>query len=69
MSTDLFGEHSRREQDEAPTIGASVQCFECRRLVPLDEVVVPEAVPYLIHFCGLGCYAQWRGSWCAASTR
>ncbi len=28
--------------------------------MPFDEVVVPEAAPYIIHFCGLDCYAAWR---------
>jgi hypothetical protein len=41
---------------------AAWACCRCGGVVPFDEVVVPEAVPYVIHFCGLDCYAAWRRS-------
>ena len=69
MSTEPLDGQTGREADEAPTIDGSTQCLRCQRVVPLDEVVVLEAVPYLIHFCGLECYAQWRASWGDPSTR
>ena len=41
-------------------IAASVKCQACGCDIPLDEAVVPEALPYVVHFCGLECYARWR---------
>jgi hypothetical protein len=39
---------------------ASYRCTMCAHAVPLDEVVVPEAMNYLVHFCGLDCFARWK---------
>jgi Domain of unknown function (DUF3330) len=39
---------------------ASAQCRGCGCAIPLDEAVVPEALPYVVNFCGLDCYARWR---------
>lgn len=37
-----------------------VPCDVCRKEVPLSEAVIPEAVDYVAHFCGLDCYAKWK---------
>jgi Domain of unknown function (DUF3330) len=37
-----------------------VFCSICRHEIPLSEAVVPEAIDYLIYFCGLECYERWR---------
>ena len=37
-----------------------VLCGTCRREIPFSEAVVPEAVDYVIYFCGLDCYDRWR---------
>ena len=34
-------------------------CRGCREQVPLSEASIAEAVDYIIHFCGLECYARW----------
>jgi hypothetical protein len=33
---------------------------ELEQEVPVSEAVVPEAVDYVVHLCGLECYARWR---------
>ena len=35
-------------------------CMLCTQPVPFDEIVVPEALDYMMFFCGLACYDQWR---------
>jgi len=37
-----------------------IQCSTCGCDIPWDEVVVPDATNYIVHFCGLDCYAEWR---------
>jgi hypothetical protein len=37
-------------------------CFACGCEVPWDEVFIPESVDYMMHFCGLACYAWWRST-------
>jgi hypothetical protein len=37
-----------------------VTCRACACAVPLDEAVVPEALPYVVYFCGLACFAAWH---------
>jgi hypothetical protein len=34
-------------------------CTGCRAEVPVSEALVAEAVDYVMHFCGLACYAEW----------
>jgi hypothetical protein len=43
-------------------VAASAQCQGCGCVIPLDEAVVPEALPYVVNFCGLDCYARWRAA-------
>jgi hypothetical protein len=28
--------------------------------IPISEAVVPEAIDYVAHFCGVQCYYKWR---------
>jgi hypothetical protein len=37
-----------------------VACDICRKEVPKSVAKTPESVDYVIHFCGLECYAKWR---------
>ena len=37
-----------------------IRCSTCGCDIPWDEVVVPDATNYIVHFCGLDCYAEWR---------
>ncbi len=37
-----------------------VACATCLKEVPRSEATVPEATEYVLYFCGLDCYAQWK---------
>jgi len=47
---------------EVTVTATPVTCQSCGCDIPLDEAVVPEALPYVVHFCGLECYARWRSA-------
>lgn len=38
-----------------------VQCEVCMKEVPQSAAVHFETKDYVAHFCGLDCYAQWKG--------
>jgi hypothetical protein len=38
----------------------TVECAECRVLIPTDEAVVPEALDYILYFCSPGCHQAWE---------
>ena len=60
-------EDSDSRSDATPMTAAGqvqpdrVYCAACFRDVPLSEAFVPEAVDYVIYFCGLSCYEDWPG--------
>jgi hypothetical protein len=35
-------------------------CSICMKEVPISEAIVPEAIGYVVHFCGVECYDKWR---------
>lgn len=37
-----------------------IACEVCLKEVPRSEAMVPEAVEYVMYFCGLDCYAKWK---------
>lgn len=37
-----------------------ISCEMCLREVPRSEAAVPEATDYVVYFCGLACYEQWK---------
>ena len=37
-----------------------VSCEVCLREIPVSEATTPEAVDYVMYFCGIECYAKWR---------
>lgn len=39
---------------------SSVSCEVCLKEVPRSEATVPEAVDYVVYFCGIDCYRQWK---------
>jgi Domain of unknown function (DUF3330) len=53
-SSDLVGDAS-----DAPDVRGHVVCNICRHDIPLSEAFVPEAVDYVVHFCGLDCFDLW----------
>ena len=38
----------------------NVACEVCLREIPQDEAGIVEANDYVLYFCGLDCYHQWR---------
>lgn len=38
-----------------------VSCEVCMKEVPLREAENVELTDYFVHFCGLECYAKWKG--------
>ena len=38
----------------------TVECAECRVLIPTDEAVVPEGLDYILYFCSPGCHEAWE---------
>ena len=39
-----------------------VACDVCLKEVPKSEAMSPEATEYVMHFCGLECYEQWKNT-------
>lgn len=37
-----------------------VECEVCLKEIPYSEVGIVEADDYVMYFCGLDCYRQWR---------
>jgi hypothetical protein len=37
-----------------------VACEVCMKEIPESEATVAEATDYVLHFCGLDCYAKWK---------
>ena len=37
-----------------------ISCDTCIDEVPVSEAQIDEAADYIVHFCGLECYAQWK---------
>jgi hypothetical protein len=48
------------EPDQVSRSVFSLVVPELEQEVPVSEAVVPEAVDYVVHLCGLECYARWR---------
>ena len=42
--------------------GDGVSCAQCQRIIPRSEAFQPEAEDYVLYFCGLDCYEQWKGA-------
>ena len=37
-----------------------VKCDICMKEIPQSEAKSAEATDYVMHFCGLECYAKWQ---------
>jgi hypothetical protein len=37
-----------------------VSCELCLKEIPVSEAKSEEATDYVLYFCGLECYAQWK---------
>jgi len=43
-----------------PVDTENVACEVCLREIPQSEAGIVEANDYVMYFCGLDCYRQWR---------
>lgn len=39
---------------------ATLECAQCRALIPVDQAVVPESLDYVVYFCSPGCHKTWE---------
>lgn len=46
--------------NDKPVEVVHVSCEICMKEVPLNEAINPETADYIVHFCGLECYEQWK---------
>lgn len=37
-----------------------ISCETCLKEVPASEAQIDEVADYIVYFCGLECYAQWK---------
>lgn len=37
-----------------------ISCKICMKEIPIDTAKSVEAVDYVVHFCGMGCYEKWK---------
>lgn len=51
---------SKMREPEIPSEPDRVACKVCFKEIPLSEAVNEEATDYILHFCGLDCYAKWK---------
>jgi len=47
-------------EPEIPSDPDLVPCWVCLKEIPVSEATSEEAVDYVLHFCGLECYAKWE---------
>lgn len=59
MSTTALSGVLSTSRERIAVTGTGV-CRLCGQVVPFDEAAVPETMDYLMFFCGLTCYEQWR---------
>ncbi len=48
--------------DYEPVHAELVACEVCEKEVPKTESTVAEAADYVMFFCGLDCYQEWKKS-------
>lgn len=56
---DIRDKQGVQQSSEASREG-TVPCAMCLKEVPLSAAKSGEAVDYLLHFCGLECFEQWK---------
>jgi len=48
------------DENKTTGYGGHVSCHYCRKHLPKDQALQPEAEEYVMYFCGLECYEAWR---------
>lgn len=49
------------DEPKKPSEPDKVACEICFKQIPISEAKSLEASDYVHHFCGLECYARWKG--------
>jgi hypothetical protein len=47
-------------EPEQPSDPEMIPFSVCFKEIPVSEALNEEAVDYVLHFCGLECYAKWK---------
>ena len=47
-------------KERESTVPTRVSCDVCLKEVPRSEAQSPEGSDYVLYFCGLDCYEQWK---------
>ena len=37
-----------------------ISCEVCKLEIPITDAIIPETADYIVHFCGLECYEEWK---------
>jgi hypothetical protein len=45
---------------DRPVEPETVACEICMKEVPASEAKTAEGTDYVLHFCGLDCFAKWQ---------
>ena len=45
---------------ERKPVVEEVPCEICRKEIPVSEAKVAEATDYVVYFCGLNCFTEWK---------
>ncbi len=46
--------------NDRPAGNELVACEICLKEIPVSEAKIEEASDYVLHFCGIDCYQQWK---------
>ena len=46
---------------DKPLETTTVACDICLKEIPASQARNEEVLDYVVHFCGLECYATWKG--------
>lgn len=49
-----------RSPDRADVPDVRIPCEICRKEIHISEALVAEAEDYVLYFCGIECFDQWR---------
>lgn len=47
-------------EEKKPPQDETVACEICLKEIPTSEAKSEEATDYVLHFCGIECYAKWK---------
>jgi hypothetical protein len=51
---------SMEKPTQQPREPQKVKCGVCRKEIPRSEAQSAEAAEYVVYFCGVDCFQQWK---------